>query len=97
MNIVYTESFTERLKSQVKFISKDNITAAKKFKKNVVLKILEIPQNPFRYRKSVYFNDDLIRDLIYKGYTIVFRINKELDKIEIFGFIKYQDGLEFDI
>lgn len=32
--------------------------------------------------------ENQIRDLIFKGYTIVFRINNK--QIEIFGFIKYQ-------
>lgn len=93
MNVVYTESFTEKLKNQIRFISKDNVTAAKRFRENVILKISEIPQNPFRYMKSIYFNDDFIRDLVYKGYTIVFKINKEANQIEVFGFVKYQNGL----
>jgi hypothetical protein len=44
---------------------------------------------PYAYRKSIYFNDKNIRDLIFKGYTIVFRITE--NKIEIFGFVKYQE------
>jgi len=41
------------------------------------------------FRKSIYFDNDSIRDLIYKGYTVVFRIN--IDQIEVFGFVKYQE------
>ena len=49
----------------------------------------KIPANPLIFRKSVYFDDNSTRDLIYKGYTIVFRIND--NQIEVFGFVKYQD------
>jgi len=34
-------------------------------------------------------NDDSIRDLSFKGYTIVFRITNT--EIEVFGFVKYQN------
>jgi hypothetical protein len=51
----------------------------------------QIPKHPQRFRKSIYFNDNSIRDLIYKGYTIVFRINNNL--IEVFGIIKFQEKL----
>ena len=33
--------------------------------------------------------DDFIRDYIFKGYTIVFRIAKM--QIEVFGFVKFQE------
>ncbi|MBE9468518.1 MAG: type II toxin-antitoxin system RelE/ParE family toxin [Bacteroidetes bacterium] len=73
--MVYKEIFVIRLENQIKFISKDNPTAAKKFKKEVLKKIKTIPSNPKMFRKSIYFDDNSIRDLIYEGYTIVFRIN----------------------
>jgi len=37
----------------------------------------------------IYFDDTSIRDLIFKGYTIVFRIID--NTIEVFGFVKYQE------
>ena len=52
------------------------------------VKIKETPERPLSYRKSIYFEDETIRDLIFKGYTIVFRLTKE--SIEIFGFVKFQ-------
>jgi hypothetical protein len=42
------------------------------------------------FRKSIYFENSNIRDLIFKGYTVVFRINEE--QIEVFGFVKYQNN-----
>lgn len=88
MKTIYKESFVLRLEKQIKYIAKDNPTAAIRFKKEVLLKIKEIASNPYLYRKSIYFDTTLIRDLIFKGYTIVFRINE--NQIEVFGFVKYQ-------
>lgn len=53
-------------------------------------KIRAIPKRPYSYRKSIYFDNPDIRDLIFKGYTIVFRITDE--RIVVFGFTKFQEG-----
>ena len=75
MKIVFKGPFQSRLESQVEYISQDSPLRARKFKSDLFKKIREIPRNPYSYRKSVYFNDKTIRDLIFKGYTIVFRLN----------------------
>ncbi len=88
MKIVYKESFSIRLENQIKFIKQDNPKAAQRFKKELIAKIKTIPSNPRIFRKSIYFDDNSIRDLIFKGYTIVFRITD--NRIEVFGFVKFQ-------
>ena len=90
MIIVYKDTFAFRFEKQLRYIANDNPSAARKFKKDLLTKIKSIPSNPLIFRKSVYFDDDSIRDLIFKGYTIVFRINK--NQIEIFGFVKFQEN-----
>jgi plasmid stabilization system protein ParE len=89
MKIVFKESFVIKLEDQVKFIKRDKPIAARKFKKEVLIKVKSILPNPYLFRKSIYFENESIRDLTFKGYTIVFRITKQ--QIEVFGFIKYQD------
>ena len=88
MRIIYKDSFVNRLGNQIEYIAQDKPVAARKFKKELFNNIKSIPKNPFRFRKSIYFNDNNIRDLIYKGYIVVFRINN--DNIEVFGFVKSQ-------
>ena len=90
MQIVYKESFVIRLEKQLNYISTDNPSAAKRFKKDLVAKIKAIPTHPKSHRKSIYFDDENIRDLIFKGYTIVYRITSH--QIEIFGLVKYQEN-----
>jgi plasmid stabilization system protein ParE len=89
MKVVFKDTFIQRLESQIKFISVDSPTRARKFKSDLFKRIKEIPANPYIYRKSIYFEEGTIRDLIFKGYTIVFRITEE--NIEVFGFVKYQN------
>lgn len=89
MKIVYKESFVNRLEKQLDYIKNDNPKAAEYFKEELLKRIKTIPSNPLIFRKSIYFNDLSIRDLIYKGYTVVFRIAEK--QIEVFGFVKFQD------
>ena len=89
MKIVFKDTFINRLENQLDYISLDSPKRARKFQTDLFRRIKEIPDKPFRYRKSIYFKDELIRDLVFKGYTIVFRINE--NTIEIFGFVKFQN------
>ena len=89
MNIIYKDTFIERLEKQLKYISKNSPNSAQKLKKELIQRIKDIPKSPYSFRKSIYFENDSIRDLIYKGYTIVFRINE--NQIEVFGFTKFQN------
>ena len=90
MKIIFKESFVIQLQNQVEYIAIDSPTRARKFKTELLTRIKKIPLNPYQQRKSVYFEDNNIRDLIFKGYVIVFRITDLA--IEIFGFVKYQDS-----
>lgn len=88
MTIVYKHSFTIRLERQLAYIAKDNVSAAIKFRRELIRRIKDIPKNPLLHRKSIYFDDSSVRDLVYRGYTVVFRINQNV--IEVFGLVYYQ-------
>jgi len=90
MTIIYKDTFVFQLERQIRFISNDNLANARKFKNDLLTKIKTIPSNPLIFRKSIYFDNDSIRDLIFKGYIIIFRINN--DQIEVFGFVKFQEN-----
>lgn len=88
MKIIFKETFINRLENQIEFIAQNNPANARKFKNQLFNLIKRIPSNPRKHRKSIWYDDDNIRDVIFKGYTVVFRINN--NTIEIFGFVKYQ-------
>jgi plasmid stabilization system protein ParE len=93
MKIKITQSFKEKLNNQVEFIAKDKPSAARKFKNDLLSRIHDISSMPYKNRKSIFFESEDIRDLTFMGYVIVYRINKEENCIEVFGFTKYQDSL----
>jgi len=92
MKIKITVSFRANLRAQVEFIAKDKPSVARKFKNEIIDLIQIIPSMPYKSRKSIFFNREDIRDLTFKGYIIVFKINKVEDCIEVFGFTKYQES-----
>jgi len=88
MKIVYDPIFLQELKNILQNISYDKPSASRRFGKEIKTKIKQIPQNPFMYRKSIYFDDIYIRDMIHKGYTIIYEVNptkKQLNILSIFN------------
>ncbi len=83
MKIVYNETFKSELKAILTYIAKDKPSASLNFKNKLKEYINKIPDNPFKYRVSFYFDDKNIRDMTFKGYTIVYEINIEKECIEI--------------
>ncbi|WP_442765587.1 type II toxin-antitoxin system RelE/ParE family toxin [Sulfurospirillum cavolei] len=89
MRVEFKESFVKRFEAQLRFIANDSPQNAQKFKNELLKQIASLTLHPLKCRKSIYFDDESIRDLVYKGYTIVYLIDE--DKIEIFGLTKYQE------
>ncbi len=89
MKIIFKDTFLKRLSRQIDYIVKDSRHRATKFKNELLKEIQQITKRPYSYRKSIYFEKDEIRDMIFKGYIIVFRITEK--NIEIFGLTKYQN------
>jgi len=88
MKVIFKDTFINRLENQLEFIARNNPANSRKFKNDLFELIKAIPSNPRKHRKSIWFDDQNIRDLIFKGYTIVYRITDKT--IEIFGFVKHQ-------
>jgi len=89
MNIIKDSVFVLQLFKILQHIKKDKITPVKKFEKELNDKILLLKENPNMCRKSIYFEDEVYRDLIYSGYTIIYKIEEE--KILILEIFKWQN------
>ena len=92
MKLKVLTSFRDKLNNQIEFIAKDKPFAARKFKSEIISRIKEIPQMPYKHRKAIFFDREDIRDFIYKGYIVVFKVNEKECAIEIFGFTKYEEN-----
>ncbi len=89
MKIIKDIEYLNKFKRIIYFISKDKRGAAIKFEREVNKRITDLVNFPCRYRKSYYFDDERYRDMIYKGYTIVYRVDN--DTITILDIFKWQD------
>jgi plasmid stabilization system protein ParE len=83
MQIKLDEEFENNFETIFKHISKDKILASKNFKRELFQQIKNIPNFPYKYRKSIYFDDENIRDMIFKGYTIVYKVDTQKNTINI--------------
>ena len=78
MVIEYKPKFERELKTIFDFIAKDSLNRAREFRNELIAKIERTAQTPFICRKSINFNDESIRDLIFKGYVIPYLIDDEV-------------------
>ena len=93
MKIKFDSNFLDLINAQISYIARDKPIAAKKFKLDLIKHLKKDLQFPYNYKKSIYFEDESIRDYVFKGYTIVYRILNESEIVEIFEFIKYMEKL----
>lgn len=83
MKLVRTERFKSELSDILKYITKDSPNSARNFKSSLRKSLENLPNMPYKYRKSLKSNDENVRDLIFKGYVIPYRIKD--NTIEVIG------------
>ena len=81
MNFEFDDRFIKALNDIESFIALDSLERAEKFKNDIIDKISSLDFMPKRCRKSTLANDESIRDLIFKGYIIVFKIQNDTIKV----------------
>lgn len=82
------------LKDVLGYIAKDKKSAALNFRKTLDTKINNLKDFPFMYKISIYFDDEYIRDMTHKGYTVPYEVNLETQTISIIGITKYKKSLK---
>jgi plasmid stabilization system protein ParE len=93
MRIKLTIEFNYDLKDIVDFISRDKPLAARKFKAELVKNIKKDLKQPFLFKKSIYFDDENIRDYVFKGYTVVFKVDVVLETVLVVAILKHRKTL----
>jgi len=83
MTIIYNPEFDDEIIQIINYIALDKPNASIKFALELEELILNIPYFPFKYKPSFYFNDKNIRDMTYKGYTVIYEVNLDTNTIEI--------------
>jgi len=83
MRINRSARYKNNLFQILDYIAQDKFSASENFLNELDKLINNLPNFPFKFRKSQYFNDENIRDMIYKGYTVIYRINETENCIDI--------------
>ena len=83
MKIIESKQFKDELSEIAFYIKKDKLSASIDFVQNLKKRIKNLVDFPYQFKKSSYFDNDEIRDMVYKGYTIVYEVNQEKDTLEI--------------
>lgn len=91
MQLERSEKFAEDLEKILLYIAKDSKPSAHRFVNELYETLYSIEPYLFKYRKSIYFDDETIRDCIFKGYVIPYKIFET--KIILLGMTKYRRGL----
>ena len=93
MKIKLTIEFNYDLNDIVDFISKDKPLAARKFKIDLIKKLNSDLLNPFQFKKSIYFDDENIRDYVFKWYKVIIKVDIELETVSVVAILKHKNSL----
>jgi len=88
MTILCTELFEIELKKILEKFALDDFEATKKFKLYLDTILINMPTKAQKYKKSIYFDDEDIKDIPHEDFTIVFFIDKEQDNYLILNILQ---------
>lgn len=89
--IVRSNEFKENLSKILFYIAKDSKNRANNFKNSLKKELHELTFMPLKYRQSIYFNQENIRDFIFKGYCIPYVIDEENRRLILLDIIKWEE------
>ena len=92
MKIKFTKEFNFDLLDIIDFIAKDKPLAARKFKKDLLHNLKKDLKFPYHFKKSIYSNDENVRDYVFKGYTIVYAVDIKFEIVSIVAIIKNRNS-----
>lgn len=78
MKIEFDPEFMVALIRQLERIADDKPGAAREFSHALMAHCKSLGDMPYRCRKSIYYDDEYVRDSIFKGYVIVYVIQENV-------------------
>lgn len=85
MQILKTSRFLDELDVIVNFIAEDSLSQALIFLDKLENTVYTLSDTPYRCRQSCKSNDVNVRELVFRGYVVPYRVNKEKHRIEVIG------------
>ena len=83
MQINRSTRYKNNLFQILNYIAQDKFSASENFLNELDKLINNLPNFPFKFRKSEYFDDENIRDMVYKGYTVIYKVNEVKSTVDI--------------
>ncbi|MFT5279770.1 MAG: plasmid stabilization system protein ParE [Bacteroidia bacterium] len=93
MKVELLDAFVEQLNEQIDYIARDKPGAARKFKNDILNQTKKLAKNPMLHRQSIYFENMQYRDMIFKGYKVVLKIDNEKDTVFVIGLVNTQQRI----
>ncbi len=90
MSILSSSLYKEQLKEILLLLEKENSTDAKSFEMYLETIIINMQTKAKKYKQSIYFNDENIKDIENQGYTIPFYFDENKKVYVLLGILNAQ-------
>ena len=87
MRILCSELYQQQLKDIVAPYLLSDLKGVKDFKLYLDTVILNMPTKASKYKQSIYFNDQDVKDIEHQAYTIPFYLDDENETYVILGIV----------
>ncbi len=91
MQIIRDKEYLNALADISVYIAKDSFKSADIFIDDLDKMIDNLQNFPYKFRQSFYHDTYEIRDMVFKGYTIPYLIDKKNNTIVILDIFKWTD------
>ncbi len=88
MNILYSNLYKEQLKETLRVLKEEDEANARSFELYLDTIIVNMHTKVKKYKQSIYFGDENIKDIENQGYTIPFYIDEKKNVYVLLGLIK---------
>jgi hypothetical protein len=88
MNIIASELYEKQLKEILDEMIVVDFNSAKNFKSYLDTIIINIPTKYNKYKKSIYYDDKNIRDVVHGGFIIPFYTDESNKTFVILGIVE---------
>ncbi len=88
MEIFASKLYEQQLKDILSLLLAHDYKMTKNFKMYLDTIIVNMPSKEKKYQKSLYFDDENIKDILFQGCTIVFFIDKKNNRYVLLGITK---------
>ena len=87
MIVINSDNFYAQYKEILKKLYLEDYEEAKKFKMHLDTVLLNMASKYGKYKSSIYFDDEKIKDIEHRGFTITVYYDDNIDAYVILGII----------